>query len=486
MRTRTVIIVGFLMLFTIFGASNYLQWENSQDIKNISEYHRNMSIPAIQILNEIKINFQMMHMLSIQMIQTDITDEKYQEFLEGYQIDRVIIEKDLKRYDQLAFVGNLDGELFAPQMMQEKMQRYVVLMQQEIQKNDLILEQYQNEEISGFDALPLLASIEEEFHHIMEETTEMEITGMQNIQNQIIQKENQMSILFTASIIFALGVAVFVVLLTSKFVSIPIERLIKVTKRISKGETVEYKFNSKNSDVNEVMISLSKMSKDLEDYKSKILKQEKLSSIGELASRLAHDIRNPLTVIKVSLDIMKSKQNFTEEELKKFERVDDAMYRITHQIDNVLDFVKGRPLKISKQSLHEILKSVLLDLSESKRVEISKEDVEINCDFELMKVVLINLIVNATHADHNGKIKITSENIDDKIIIQVQDNGPGILEDKLEKIFEPLFTTKQEGTGLGLASCKSIIEQHSGKITVKNNPTRFIIELPKIIQQKTD
>jgi len=305
------------------------------------------------------------------------------------------------------------------------------------------------------------------------------------LQSQIIEKEDEMGGIFLVTTIFGSGIAISVVILTSKFVSIPIERLIKVTKRISKGETIDYKFNSKNSDVNDVMISLSKMSKELEDYKSKILKQEKLSSIGELASRLAHDIRNPLTVIKVSLDIMKSKQNLTEDELKKFERVDEAMYRITHQIDNVLDFVKGRPLKISNQSLQEILKSVLLDLSESKRVETPKDDVDINCDFELMKVVLINLIINATHADRDGKIKITSENIDDKIIIQVQDNGPGISEDKLEKIFEPLFTTKQEGTGLGLASCKSIIEQHSGKILVKNNPTRFIIELPKNIQQKT-
>ena len=481
MRTRTVIIVGFLMLFIIFGVSSYLQWENSQDIKDISEYHRNMSIPAIQILNQIEMNFQMMRMLSIQMIQTDVTDENYQEFLEGYKLDEVSIEKDLKKYDQLSFVENSKGESFAPQMMQEKMQRSVDIMHQEIQKNNSVLEQYQNGEISGMDALPLLASIEEEFHHTIEESTKMEITGMQKIQKQIIEKENEMTKIFTISTIFASGVAISVVLLTSKFVSIPIERLIRVTKRISKGEIIELESNSNNSDVNDVMISLSKMSKDLENYKSKMIKQEKLSSIGELASRLAHDIRNPLTVIKVSLDIMKLKENLTEEELKKFERVDEAMYRITHQIDNVLDFVKGRPLKISKHSLQDILKSVLLDLSESKRIEIPNEDVEIKCDFELMKVVLINLIVNAIHADHDGKIKITSENINDKIIIQVQDNGPGIPEDKLEKIFEPLFTTKQEGTGLGLASCKSIIEQHGGKISVKNNPTRFIIEIPQKI-----
>ena len=107
-------------------------------------------------------------------------------------------------------------------------------------------------------------------------------------------------------------------------------------------------------------------------------------------------------------------------------------------------------------------------------------DNEIKCDFELMKVVLINLFINAIQAtDENGKIKITSESRDNSIMIQVEDNGPGIPEDKLGKIFEPLFTTKQEGTGLGLASCKSIIEQHGGKISVKNNPTRFIIELPQ-------
>jgi len=305
---------------------------------------------------------------------------------------------------------------------------------------------------------------------------------MENTQSQIMTIEDEMGKTLAITTIIAVVIAIIVVVLTSKFVSIPINRLIEVTKKIANREIVEVESKSKNSDVNDMLISLGKMSKDLKDYESRILKQEKLSSIGELASRLAHDIRNPLTIIKVSLDIMKAKDNLTEEELKKFQRVDEAMYRITHQIDNVLDFVKGRPLKISKHSLQDILKSVILDLTESKKVQITNEDVEINCDFELMKVVLINLVVNAMQATGNeGKIKITSEKTDDKIIIQVEDNGPGIPQDKLVKIFEPLYTTKQEGTGLGLASCKSIIEQHGGKISVNNNPTRFIIKLPKNI-----
>jgi signal transduction histidine kinase len=421
-------------------------------------------------------------MLSVEMIQTNPTDEKYLEFQEGYLFDRDVIDTELKKYGELSFSENSRGELLASPKMQTQMQNNVVSMQQLIQNNDVIIQQYQNGQISGIDAMPLLVSIENDFREIMDTTVKMEIRGMENTQSQIITIEDEMGKTLAITTIIAVVIAIIVVVLTSKFVSIPINRLIEVTKKIANREIVEVESKSKNSDVNDMLISLGKMSKDLKDYESRILKQEKLSSIGELASRLAHDIRNPLTIIKVSLDIMKAKDNLTEEELKKFQRVDEAMYRITHQIDNVLDFVKGRPLKISKHSLQDILKSVILDLTESKKVQITNEDMEINCDFELMKVVLINLVVNAMQATGNeGKIKITSEKTDDKIIIQVEDNGPGIPQDKLVKIFEPLYTTKQEGTGLGLASCKSIIEQHGGKISVNNNPTRFIIKLPKNI-----
>jgi signal transduction histidine kinase len=172
----------------------------------------------------------------------------------------------------------------------------------------------------------------------------------------------------------------------------------------------------------------------------------------------------------------------TVEDIEKFERVNDAMYRITHQIDNVLDFIKGKPLKFTTQSLQKILDSTMQDLPKYEKIKIEtvSTDTEIECDFEAMKIVLINLIVNAMYAiEDEGKITIRSEIKDNQVIIEIEDSGPGISDDKLEEIFEPLFTTKQEGTGLGLASCKSIIKQHGGKISVKNNPTRFIIELPR-------
>jgi signal transduction histidine kinase len=300
------------------------------------------------------------------------------------------------------------------------------------------------------------------------------------------------------SIVFLIiGIMVLVILIViainfkinKKTILDPIKNIEKITKNISQGNFKIIENENENENENEItnlINNIHKMSNDLEEYRTKLVKQEKLSTIGELSSRLAHDIRNPLTVIKVTMDIIKTKnKNLTVDEIKKFERIDAAMYRITHQIDNVLDFVKGKPLKLTTQSVEKILVSAIQDLPKHENVIIdtTSTDTEIECDFEAIKIVLINLIVNAIQAiEKEGKITIKSEMKDNQVIIEVKDSGPGIPEEKLEEIFEPLFTTKQEGTGLGLASCKSIINQHGGKISAKNNPTRFIIELPKNIK----
>jgi len=78
-----------------------------------------------------------------------------------------------------------------------------------------------------------------------------------------------------------------------------------------------------------------------------------------------------------------------------------------------------------------------------------------------------------------GKIEIKINEKDNMVILEFADSGKGISDNDLEKVFEPLFTTKQKGTGLGLASCRNIVDQHQGKISVKNNPTTFTIKLPK-------
>jgi len=116
--------------------------------------------------------------------------------------------------------------------------------------------------------------------------------------------------------------------------------------------------------------------------------------------------------------------------------------------------------------------------------KISKNDVKINCDPVKLDIVFINLIVNSIQAMPNdGELTIEISSKGDFALLKFSDTGKGIPNDVIQKVFDPLFTTKQMGTGLGLASCKNIIEQHKGEISVSNDPTTFTITLPKNLSE---
>jgi two-component system sensor histidine kinase HydH len=113
-------------------------------------------------------------------------------------------------------------------------------------------------------------------------------------------------------------------------------------------------------------------------------------------------------------------------------------------------------------------------------LSISSKSCRVKWDETKIRVILTNLLQNAIQSvGVEGSVKLGISESTELITISVIDSGHGIPEENLEKIFEPLFTTKKTGTGLGLASCKQIIDMHGGNITVKNNPTTFTIKIPK-------
>jgi len=217
-----------------------------------------------------------------------------------------------------------------------------------------------------------------------------------------------------------------------------------------------------------------------------LLKSEKLSAIGELSARIAHDMRNPLSTIKNSLELMKSSQKNMDAKTKmQWDRIDRSIFRMSHQVDDVLDYVKVNPIKKKKAKLSFILRDSMKRVSIPKNVNVTlpKNDVEIPCDSERLEVVFVNLIMNAIQAMEfkKGEINIGVTNESPNVVlITVKDNGPGIPEKLIQKIFDPLFTTRQIGTGLGLPSCKNIIEKHNGSIDVSSTMgkgTTFLIRL---------
>ena len=213
-------------------------------------------------------------------------------------------------------------------------------------------------------------------------------------------------------------------------------------------------------------------------------KKEKLTVIGQLSSNIAHDIRNPLGTIKnagVVIDKENRDQNNTI--TRELKRINISVRRISHQVEEVLNYVRTTPMILKPNSINQILQETVedLDIPSNISINIPKNDVTINIDHEKILIVFVNIILNAIQSIGGDKgyiiIRINEEK--SNITIEFENSGPNIPSNNLKQIFEALTTTKLEGTGLGLSSCKNIIEQHKGEIWASTNPVIFSIRLPK-------
>lgn len=163
--------------------------------------------------------------------------------------------------------------------------------------------------------------------------------------------------------------------------------------------------------------------------------------------------------------------------------INDAVSRINHQINQVLGFVKTIPLDKKLISISNILYDSIksISLPENITITLPENDFSLMADKIQLSVAFTNILLNAIEemGTNKGIITIRCKNEKNNLIIEFEDSGDGISKENISKIFEPLFTTKQTGTGLGLSSVRAIIESHGGTISVKSSPTVFTITLPQ-------
>ena len=223
---------------------------------------------------------------------------------------------------------------------------------------------------------------------------------------------------------------------------------------------------------------------------------EKSAVVGRLASAIAHEIRNPLNYINLTLDHLRAKFAPTDETKQKdFEKMTAQLKtevgRINHQISDFLRY--SRPTKLNIQAIEprQVVKESLRIIepqAEDQNIKISvveREDVpKISGDAEVLRSVFSNLFINALQAmeKDGGKLNVVISPDAESVKIEIVDTGGGIPAENLDKIFEPYFSTKETGTGLGLAIVKKIVDDHSGTIEVEshlNEGTKFTVKLPK-------
>ena len=211
---------------------------------------------------------------------------------------------------------------------------------------------------------------------------------------------------------------------------------------------------------------------------------EKFAIIGKIGASIAHDLRNPLTAIKGSFEILKMESHNMDEtfEKKQYQKIDDSIKKIEYLTKDILDFAKTTELNKEKISFLKLIRETIDEfiIPSTIKIDLPTHDYKIHVDKIKFQNVISNLIRNSLNEiNENGSIIIDLQENDDNVLFTVEDSGKKLSEKELPKIFEPLYTTKQTGTGLGLMICKKIIEQHGGTINVSVNPTTFTVSLPK-------
>jgi two-component system, NtrC family, nitrogen regulation sensor histidine kinase NtrY len=315
----------------------------------------------------------------------------------------------------------------------------------------------------------------------------------------LIELERQ--IVSTAMLVGGAGIvmAVLASLWFAARVTRPVVSLAEAARRVAAGD-LGAKVDVESSDeLGELAASFNRMTEDLVQQKDRTLQAERVAAWRELARRLAHELKNPLFPLQVTVEnLMRAKQKSPE----MFEEVfHEGTATLLAEIDNLKTIV-GRFSEFSRMpqpqrqptQVNDVVRSVLRVLHAQLRVndkeknqitvhtELAEALPEISVDPDLLHRALQNLALNAIDAmSQGGELTIRTGNQGDRIEISVSDTGSGLTQEECGRLFTPYYTTKQHGTGLGLAIVQSVVSDHGGKISVeskKEKGSTFRIELP--------
>ncbi len=309
-------------------------------------------------------------------------------------------------------------------------------------------------------------------------------------------------LLETTSYLFGIYLVIFALftigaLMFSNQLTKPLQLIQQGLNKISRGERKTKIPVTSQDEVGSLAEAYNQMVQKLDEAQQELINAERESAWKEMAQQVAHEIKNPLTPMKLNLQHLQRQLESNPEDVRKLKPViEKTASNIIEQIESLnkiaSDFSKfSKPIRDPFESTD--LKNLILSVAELYRHEENihlktrfpkNTNLTINCVSDEIRRVIINLIKNSMEAANgeNCSIDIFTQHKGDNVSIQITDNGIGIPDEDQEKIFVPNFSTKSSGTGLGLAITKKIIEAHNGSITFSSKVgkgTTFIIELPK-------
>ena len=278
----------------------------------------------------------------------------------------------------------------------------------------------------------------------------------------------------------------------------PLAELKKIIRRVREGDlSARVEFARRNDDVGQLGRQFNEMIQELSENRAEIerlhqfemARAEHLATLGELAAGLAHEIRNPLAGIAGVVEVMGRELPKESSSHSVLPEVQTEIHHIQAILNDLLAYARPRPPEFHPADLNATVEQAVFLARQqvrTKPIEISlspeKKLPRISHDPVQIQQVVLNLLLNGIQALHGqGQIDVALRQEREWAVIRIMDTGKGIPPESLSKIFKPFFTTRKEGTGLGLPLAKGIVESHKGKIEVTSEPgqgAQFEVWLP--------
>ena len=292
--------------------------------------------------------------------------------------------------------------------------------------------------------------------------------------------------------ILVMGLIAFISYRIGKTLTTPIKVLVDSTARVSTGDLDETCEISTQDEIGDLAAAFNQMTRNLKESRDQLIQAERLATAGRMSASFAHEIRNPLSSMRMLAQMLLQHPDMSGEKSQQSVRyILEEIERIDTIVKGLMDFARPSELNRVRQPVDPVLQTVLALMEANLAhhqialaLNLSSETPEIRFDSDKLKQAFMNVVLNAMEAMPRGgvlRVRTFAEESMRNLCIEVVDTGVGIPSEDLAHIFEPFFTRKSKGTGLGLANVRRVLEEHGGSVEIESvvgEGTTVVMKLP--------
>jgi two-component system, NtrC family, sensor histidine kinase HydH len=300
----------------------------------------------------------------------------------------------------------------------------------------------------------------------------------------------RMGMIFIGLLMVTLILASFIAIPVARTISAPLVKLTEFAHRFMRSPSNLKPPTGGPAEIATMSRAFAQMIEDLEHSKEQLTRAAKLAVVGEMAAAMSHEVRTPLGILRSSAQVLLREPALTQEGKEVCGFIISETERLNKLVSTLIESARPRLPEFSPTNLSELTQQAVAMLraqADKKSVALLYEaepEVMIACDQEQIMQVLLNLLLNAIQIlDEGGKIEVTVRQLSKHVEIKVADNGPGIAEEQRSQVFDPFFSKRSGGIGLGLAVVRQIVNAHHGEISVGESDMQgaeFRVLLPNL------